>query len=296
MRITNNMVLRQACRDLTASRQRLTKLQMQVSSTKRILSPEDDPYGTQKAIGLRSALRLNQSHLRTLESGNGWMTVTEAAMGTIKSSVERAYVLALGAANDSLGDDERGYLAKEVEELIHQAVTAANTRYQNRYVFSGYQTGTPAFTLDEETFGVTYNGDDHEIELEIESGHTVVTNLPGSDAAFSESFTALQNFLTNLRTPGVGGDTFHANIDDLQQAEETLLQRTATIGARGRAMAEVDERLRGLDINLQEQLSQVEDLDMGEAAVRMMNQEVAYQALVQVAGRLTQPLLIEYVR
>ena len=33
-----------------------------------------------------------------------------------------------------------------------------------------------------------------------------------------------------------------------------------------------------------------------EAAVQMANQEIAYQAMLQVAGRLSQPLLIDYLR
>ena len=101
MRITNNLVLSRASRDLTMSRCRLNELQMQVSSGKRILKPEDDPFGTERALGIRSALRINESHLRTLEASRDWMTATEAALQTMKSAIERAYVLALGASSDT---------------------------------------------------------------------------------------------------------------------------------------------------------------------------------------------------
>ena len=147
MRITNNLVLSRVLRDLQMSQRRLNDLQVQVSSGKRILKPEDDPFGTGKALGIRTALRVNESYLRTLEASRDWLMVTEAALQTIDSALERAYVLALGASSDSLGEDGRVSVAKEVEELLRQAVSAANTRHHNRFIFSGYQTHTEPFQL-----------------------------------------------------------------------------------------------------------------------------------------------------
>jgi len=416
MRITNNLVLSQASRDLTLSLRRLNDLQMHVAATKRILKPEDDPFGAEKAIGLRSALRLNDSHMRILESGRDWMSVTEGALQTIQSSIERAYVIALAACNDTLGDDERALVSEEVEGLLSKAVTAANTRHHNRYVFSGLQTNTQPFVMgtvlgaestvadtvldfstsevtsgqtelatgtyyveiqdsgggnmqfrlvddtgsavsiydaatDDGTtftsdwqdvgdmlanyadgvvdtgrgltvtfdtvegdyaagtmgsgaasveyigaFDVVYNGDGRLIQLEIEVGHTVVVNLPGDDEGFAKSFAALKNLLADLRSTGTTGDMFKNSVDDLEEASNALLQQTAAFGSRERAVDEIEQRLGQLDISLQDQLSKVEDLDMAEAILHLTNQEVAYQALLQVAARLSQPLLIEFLR
>ena len=296
MRITNNLVLSRVLRDLEMSRGRLNDLQVQVSSGKRILKPEDDPIGTGKALGIRTALRVNESYLRTLEVSHDWLMVTEAALQTIGSALERAYVLALGASNDSWGEDERVLVAKEVEELLRQAVSAANTRHQDRFIFSGYQTRTEPFELDDLTLEVTYNGDGGQIEHEIEPGHMLVVNLPGNVEAFSKPFNALRDLLTDLRTPGATGDTIKDNIAKIEEARNALLEQTVTIGARAQAVEQIEERMRQLDIALQDQLSKVEDLDLAEGTMRMMNQEMAYQTLLQVAARLSQQTLIEFLR
>ena len=296
MRITNNLVLSRVLRDLEMSRRRLNDLQVQVSSGKRILKPEDDPFGTGKALGIRTALRVNESYLRILEASRNWLTVTEAALQTIGSALQKAYVLAIAASNDSLGEDERVLVAIEVEELLRQAVSAANTRHDNRFIFSGYQTHTEPFELDDLTFDATYNGDGGKIEHEIEPGHMLVVNLPGNMEAFSEPFNALRDLLTDLRTPGATGDTIKDNITKIEEAENALLEQIATIGARAQAVERIDERLRQFDIALQEQLSKVEDLDMAEGVMRMMNQELAYQTLLRVAATLSQPTLIEFLR
>lgn len=296
MRITNNLVLSRVLRDLEMSRRRLNDLQVQVSSGKRILKPEDDPVGTGKALGIRTALRVNESYLRTLEVSHDWLMVTEAALQTIGSALERAYVLALGASNDSWGEDERVLVAKEVEELLRQAVSAANTRHQDRFIFSGYQTRTEPFELDDLTLEVTYNGDGGQIEHEIEPGHMLVVNLPGNVEAFSKPFNALRDLLTDLRTPGATGDTIKDNIAKIEEARNALLEQTVTIGARAQAVEQIEERMRQLDIALQDQLSKVEDLDLAEGTMRMMNQEMAYQTLLQVAARLSQQTLIEFLR
>ncbi|HUV94343.1 MAG TPA: flagellar hook-associated protein FlgL [Anaerolineae bacterium] len=296
MRITNNLVLSRVLRDLEMSRRRLNDLQVQVSSGKRILKPEDDPVGTGKALGIRTALRVNESYLRTLEVSHDWLMVTEAALQTIGSALERAYVLALGASNDSWGEDERVLVAKEVEELLRQAVSAANTRHHDRFIFSGYQTRTEPFELDDLTLEVTYNGDGGQIEHEIEPGHMLVVNLPGNVEAFSKPFNALRDLLTDLRTPGATGDTIKDNIAKIEEARNALLEQTVTIGARAQAVEQIEERMRQLDIALQDQLSKVEDLDLAEGTMRMMNQEMAYQTLLQVAARLSQQTLIEFLR
>lgn len=295
MRITENLILKHSMDHLIESRSRLYDMQTQIATQKRVTRPGDDPFAAERAVGVRSALRANESYRKSIGLCLGWLGVTEAALLEVKEAVIKANTLTLRASDDALGEDERAAIKNQVEGIFKQAITAANSQHQGRYVFGGYQTNAEPFTLDDVTFAWTYNGDAGQIERATQPGQTLQINLLG-DQVFQDAFDALEALITTLGIPGVTGDTINDHIDDLELALDALLENLGTVGTRTVRLQATEYRLIDLDVRLQEELSKLEDADMAEAAMLLASHEIAYQAMVQVASRLDQPLLIELIR
>jgi len=291
MRITTNMMVNQAVRDMNVSRRRLQELQAQVASGKRILKPGDDPFAAEQALGMRSVLRANESYQRSIDLATGWLNATEHAMTTVTDVMSRVTVLALAASNDTIGQEERDAMAAEVEELLAHAVQAGNTQHQGRYILAGFQTDTEPFTLEAD-HTVTYHGDQGAIVREVCPGETMQVNFPG-DQVFDGVYAALRNFAQALRNdPG----SIASCRTELEDAADHLGMLTATVGTRVRNLGERQERLKDVDTSIREQLSKTEDIDLAEAIMNLANQETSYQALLQVAAGLPQPTLFEHLR
>jgi len=292
MRITDNMMLQSMTHYLNASRERLQRLQGQVAAGRRILRPEDDPAGTERALMLRSTMRAYESYRRSVDQGLARLTATEAALQSAIGALEQATLLTMRVHNDTVGDAEREAAAIEIEELLNSVVSAANTRHQGRYIFGGHLTDTEPFTLTSEPTTVTYNGDDGVIHLAVEPGHTIAVSFPG-DTVFTDALEALINLANALRTPGAD---LSVNSSEVNAAMDTVLQILTTVGQRIRSLLDMDERLAELDVTMQEQASRLEDIDLAEAAIYLASEETAYHAIVQTAARIPRPLLIELIR
>jgi len=291
MRITTNMMVSQAVRDMNVSRRRLQELQAQIASGKRILKPGDDPFAAEQALGMRSVLRANESYQRSIDLATSWLNATEHAMATVTDVMSRVSVLALAASNDTIGQEERDAIAIEVDELLAHAVQTGNTQHQGRYILAGFQTDAEPFSLEAD-MTVTYHGDQGAIMREVCPGETMQVNFPG-DQVFAGVYAALRNFSDALRNDP---DAIEACRTELEDAADHLAMLTATVGTRVRNLCERQERLKDVDTSVREQLSKVEDIDLAEAIMHLANQENSYLALLQVAGGLPQPTLFEYLR
>jgi flagellar hook-associated protein 3 FlgL len=291
MRITTNMMVNQAVRDMNENLRRLRELQGQIASGKRIRRPGDDPFAAEQALGMRSVLRANESYQRSIDLGTSWLGASEQALSTVTAVMSRVTVLALAASNDTIGQGERDAIATEVEELLAHAVQAGNTQHQGRYIFAGFQTDTTPFRLEAD-LSVTYHGDQGAIVREIGPGETMRINLAG-DQVFSDVYVALHNFASALRNDA---DAIGACRAEIEAASDHVAMLTATIGTRVRNLSERAARLQEVDTSVREQLSKIEDIDLAEAIMHLTSQETSYQALLQVAARLPQPTLFEYLR
>jgi flagellar hook-associated protein 3 FlgL len=291
MRITTNMMVNQAMRDMNASLRRLYELQGQIASGKRIRKPSDDPFAAEQALGMRSVLRANESYQSSIDLASSWLSAMEQALNTVTDVMSRVSVLAISASNDAIGQTERDAIASEVEELLAHVVQSGNTQHQGRYIFAGFQTDSEPFTLEAD-LTVTYHGDQGAILREISPGETMQINFPGEEV-FADVCVALRAFADTLRTDP---DAIDGSREAIEDASDHVAMLTAIVGTRVRNLEERQERLTDVDTSVREQLSKIEDIDLAEAIMNLASQETSYQALLQVAAGLSQPALFEYLR
>ena len=145
MRVTQNMLNQTALWDLQLNMRRMAALQAQASTAKRLNSPEDDPYAVEQSLSFRARLKQSETIRDNVTSALDWLYATDDSLSRIVELGNRAYDLALRGTTSSNGPTERRALAIEINGLLEQALVIANTRYGDRYIFSGFKTDTPAF-------------------------------------------------------------------------------------------------------------------------------------------------------
>src|SRR4051794_35165461 len=117
-RITNNMISRSVLADLNdvASRQAATRRQM--SSGKVITRPSDDPYAAGRALSLHNELDGIRQQTRNVAEADGWMTITDTALGHIGDMAQRARELVVKGSTDTLTGSDRDAIAAEIDQLV----------------------------------------------------------------------------------------------------------------------------------------------------------------------------------
>lgn len=193
MRVTSNMMMNTVRRNLSLSQSRFLRLQVMVSSGRRINRPSDDPIGITKDLAFRSELSDISQFRKNIDQALSWFNFSDQALGNINELISNAKELNVQFGNDTYDANARMAGATQIRDIFDQIINATNTKLEGNYIFSGTRTRVSPFLLS--SMGVVFQGDYERILLETESSSYLQINSIGAD------------FLTNAtRTLGDGAD------------------------------------------------------------------------------------------
>jgi flagellar hook-associated protein 3 FlgL len=302
MRITEGMTRRVVLQDLGSSKARLTQLQREIASGKRITRPCDDPFGAGRTLQLSGELEGFKQYKSNVDDGIGWVTATETALTRITDTVQRARELLVQGGNDSNGQVAREGIAAEIEALTEAVKQEANVTYDGRYIFAGTATETQPYELGP---GDAYNGDEGTIQRVIGKGVSLGVNVDiqtilgnGAGAADNKLLDVLRDIAVDLRggtaanaeaLRGTDLERLSANIDELTRVR-------AVVGATTNRLSTAGTRLEQLQEAGLTQLSHVYNVDMAEALVNYSSEQAAYETALHAGAKLIQPSLMDFLR
>src|SRR5271154_7114476 len=117
MRISTNLASINAQRSLGGSQREIQKSFAQLSSGSRITKAADDAAGLSISETLKSTIRGYGQAQRNANDGMSMVQVAEGGLGEISNILTRMRELGVQAASDNVGDLERGFINKEVQQL-----------------------------------------------------------------------------------------------------------------------------------------------------------------------------------
>ncbi len=187
LRVTRNMLFRSTLWNIQRNSRRLSSLQEMLGSGQKINRPSDDPAGILRIIPLKVDLEKLARNKDNIALSKEILNVGTSALQDASSLMIDARTLALQGANGTMSPEDLKSLGKQVDQILQQMVSLANTNRAGRYVFGGSKTLTAPFELVEED-GVTrvlYKGDGKTVKVEIGPGLEEATNLPGDQVFMS---------------------------------------------------------------------------------------------------------------
>ena len=306
MKISTSLYFDRATQQLGGVQSRLTKVQEQLSTGLQIVKPSDAPDKASLVTRLESELARQSGYQDTLKAVNVRLTAEETALKNTSDVMFRIKELAVQAANDTLGAQDRQSIALELGSLRDQILSLANSQDSNgNFLFSGSRAGEEAFSKDS-SGRIIYQGDHARMKVNVGDNRQMNLNLPGSDI-----------FTRVVRDDGKGGkvgvDFFQA-LDDLTQAvktaDRTKMQRgigeidtlqmgvSEGLGQIGADLSVVDMQTTVLDqvvLRLQTTRSDIEDLDYTEAITRMNKDQLALEAAQSSFSKISQMSLFKFL-
>lgn len=272
----------------------MDQLQNQLSSGQRINKPSDDPVGIQNAMHIKSNIASVTQWKNNADEALQFMNTTDSTMGDMTSILQRVRELAVQGANGTLATNDRGAIADEVDQLSSQLTMMANTQVGSKYMFSGTATdkelipssGTSQANGQDIKFEV---GNNLNIPVSV-NGQTLFgkagTNPPGIIDTLSELSTALKNNDSTGINNALGNvDTNIANV----------INQRADLGARINRITAIQNQLDSTSINLQQNLSSIQDADMAKTITDFTNQQNVYKAALSVGAKIIQPSLVDFM-
>jgi flagellar hook-associated protein 3 FlgL len=301
MRVTQGMTSRTILQDLDNSRSRLATVQREISSTKRISKPSDDPFGTGRTLQLSGELEGFKQYKSNVSDGTGWVTATEASLSHITETLQRARELLVQGGNDSNGQVAREGIAAEIEALTEAVKQEANATYDGRFIFSGTETETRPYELGA---GDEYAGNEGSIKRVIGTGVELPINVnikellgEGNAAGDNKLLDVMRDIATDLRG-GTEENAENLRGTDLSRLSDNLDELTrvrAVVGATTNRLTTAGTRIEQLEEASLAQLSAVRDTDMPQAIVEFSTEQTAYETALRSAAQIIQPSLMDFL-
>lgn len=311
MRVPTNALPDRLVSQLNLLNARQNQLQSQAATGQRIQWAGDDPAAMQRALNLQSDSRTATQFTKNLDFLKERATASQGGIRSLQKVLDRAGEIATLADGTKSPAQLRDY-ASEVDQLIRQAVTAANSQHRGDYLFGGTQTTQPPFTLtenaDRQVSGVAYTGNTEASELEIAQGTTLSVQVPGANATgtgahglLADSRTGADLFahLISLRQHLTAGDTAAIAATDrpaLTRDEDNVLYHLANTGAVQSRLDTASATLTSRASELRQALSRETDADLAQTIVQLTATQTAYRAAMQSGANLLNTSLMDFLR
>ena len=260
----------------------LLKTQLQISTGRRILSPSDDPVGAARALEVGQTLALNTQHGINRNYATGALVSVEGTLSSVTSLLQDVKTTIIAAGNGVLGDSERGFQATELRGRFEELMGLANARDGvGNYLFSGFQTNTPAFI--QSVTGATYQGDSGQRLMQVDTTRQMAVSNTGQSVfqgGGQDMFATLTTLIARLETPGtVGLSAVLATANtDIELALENVLTVRASVGTRLQELDSLNNAGADRNIQYNQTLSELQDLDYTQALTKLSQQQVTLEA------------------
>jgi len=297
MRVSNKMLYNTVMWDMQRKSEKLMELHDGVSSGLKLNKPSDDPAGAVKVINYDTAISKAEQYQRNIDNGTAFLDATESAVTATQDVLQRAKELALMALSETNSAAEKDTMALEVGQLYEQVKQTANTKYNDRYIFSGFRTDVAPYD-DTGSYTGTASPDGY-MDVEIDAGSTISINMPGY-AVFGSAVdgTDILAALDDLKTAMEDNDSdaIEAAMTDLDAGMDQADNVLAEIGARLNRMDIAKNHFDKLQFDLAKYKSETEDADITNIISELALQQTMLEVSRATAARVLQQSILDFLR
>lgn len=181
MRISTSAIYDAGIAAMQEQTEKLMRVQQQIASGRRILTPADDPVAAARVLEVSQSQALNRQYGTNSGAAGDSLVLEESVLGSISGLLQDVRDVVVGAGNPTLNKSDRAILASALRGRYQELLGLANsTDGGGRYLFSGYQGGIRPFS--ESAPGVVaYAGDQGQRLIQVSPSRQIAVSDAGAD-------------------------------------------------------------------------------------------------------------------
>ena len=182
-RISTSGKYSQLVADMQKQLSNYNKLTKQLASGSKLTSITDDPIATVNVLNTNRQLGQMDTFSSNVELAKTELSALDDLMDLATGYLSNAWDKAVQANNQTYSDTSLKALKVEIDEITKTMVDLANTEYDDNYIFSGANTKTVPYTMDDNGDiiynGTPYSNKDYIRQTEVADGVFEVINTTG---------------------------------------------------------------------------------------------------------------------
>lgn len=183
MRISTSMMFNTGTQNMLQLQTGIYKLQNQMSTGKRVLTPSDDPVAAAQALEVSQRQAVNSQFIDNQGNAASQLTSLESNLRTASDLITHVMEKAAEADNPNISDNSRQAISADVSASFDQLLGLANsTDALGNYVFAGFRSNTEPFAVSGTPGSRTmsYLGDDGKRQMQVETGRLMDVSESGN--------------------------------------------------------------------------------------------------------------------
>ena len=280
------------------SQQSLQTALNQLSSGKRVSLPSDDPLAFSQDVQSVATSANIDTYTQNADSVLTLAQQADSALSSVTTSLTEAISIGTEAGGSSITTAQRNGLAQQVQGLISDVVSQANTSVSGTALFAGTSGSLTPFVADSTAAnGYTYNGNDGSNQSAIGDSLQVTVNVPGDEVFTNPNGNVLGSLQQMSAAIQSGSDT------DLSAANAALTAAIAQVGQVRAVYGSTVDQLQAQNsflsqetVSLSSQQSSLVDIDTATAATNLSQAETTNSAVLAAAAKVLPQSLLTYLQ
>jgi flagellar hook-associated protein 3 FlgL len=304
MRISFALTYENPVINIFSKQKDLRRLQDAISQGKGLLDPSDNPLNWAGAMNLKTAVAKAEQWEKNIDFGTNWNNTTEGYLSHLDDLLTKAREIAIKAIKINSSETTASYV-KELDQIIREAITVANAKYQDRYIFSPNTDPTnPLFGFTESNGEITSITDpanpgqmSESLDIAVGENTSVRVNVDGERLFFDDQNNSILRNLLDLKNAVKLGDTNQISnaMGKIENDQSRVLEALTTVGGTLNRLEARGNALDTIMISQQERIGDLEETDMAKLITDYQLTATALQAIYQSTARVTGLSLLQYL-
>ncbi len=236
-----------------------------LSSGKRITKASDDAAGLAIATNLEAQTKGLRQATRNANDGISLVQTAEGGLNETSNILVRLRELTVQAASDTVGEQERGFLDKEYQQLTKEVDRISeSTTFNGAQLLNGKGKGTMDFQVG------AFAGEQNKITFDASSTDSSSSSIGISGTTISEKSSALDA------------------ISNVDEAITKVSGQRADLGSIQSRLGSTVKNLETQTINQDSARSVIQDVDVAEASASLASNNVVKNAAVSTLAQANQ--------
>jgi flagellar hook-associated protein 3 FlgL len=250
----------------------------------RVLEPSDDPSKYGSAVRRGAEIEGLESRARAARTAQSGLALAERALDAFGEVMVQARELALQGTNQTLNATDRAALGAQVLRLREHAISIANTRGPEGFIFGGARTDVAPF----DTAGA-FLGNDVARNVPLGKELSVRANASGASAFTAaggdDAFAALGDLAAALNANDV--DLTRAALPTIENVHLQVVREQSDVGGRMVRLEAFADVADGAILTLHEWQSRDVGADEQVAIMsRLQNAQTGYERSLEISRRI----------
>lgn len=320
MRLTNAMITGNYLKNLNKNTKELTELNTKVTAQRKFLKMSDDPAAALAAFNVRKQLGRIDMYNRTLNESQGLLDEAETSLSTINNTVNEAFTQVMQGITGTSDEAARKVIAASLRSHQEMILGAANAKYSNKFIFGGEGFENVPFTLDG-SGDLEYHGQNVDTGtfgaesryVDIGLGMTISSGTVVPQSALNTAYSGASLLGTGVDADGISNNLYQllgdiadklesgdlSNMDlytkKLEKKMDDVRMQYVGIGEKANYISFFNDRLDREKIAAATKQNDLEVLSLEDGIMQFSQQELVYNACLQMGTKILQPSLLDYL-